>query len=91
MYYLLSGQLPFDDPSDNDEVVAKITVFNEVEFPKQIFDKRSPAVIDLITKCLIKDPEKRITIDNILNHEWFNLLGYSEGGKKSKKKLEIKI
>lgn len=30
LYYLLSGQLPFDDPSDNDEVIAKITVFNEV-------------------------------------------------------------
>ena len=102
IYYMLSGQLPFDDPSDNDEVIAKMTVFNEVEFPKQFFEKRSPLVIDLISKCLIKDPEKRITIDNILNHEWFNLLGYkksrssnaSEGIKekvKSKKKLEIKV
>ena len=59
----------------NDEVIAKYTVFNEVEFPKQTWGKRSPEVIDLITKCLIKKPEKRINIEGVLNHEWFNILG----------------
>ena len=102
LYYVLCGRLPFDDPSDNDEVIAKYTVFNEVEFPKQTWGKRSPEVIDLITKCLIKKPEKRINIEGVLNHEWFNILGKkgrnstaSDENKKerfkSKKKLEIVV
>ena len=102
LYYVLSGRLPFDDPSDNDEVIAKYTVFKEVEFPKQFWGKRSSEVIDLISKCLIKKPEKRITIEGVLNHEWFNILnkkgrnsnasdGTTKEKYKSRKKLEIVV
>ena len=27
--------------------------------------------IDLIKKCLVKNPQKRIKIDDFLNHKWF--------------------
>jgi serine/threonine protein kinase len=70
-YYMLTGLLPFDDDSDNEEIIAKMIVFKECKFPKNFWEKRSDDVIDLIKKCLEKRPEKRITIENYLNHKWF--------------------
>jgi len=70
LYYSLSGTLPFDDENDNEEVIAKMTVFEEVEFPSKIWKTKSLIVIDLIKKTLIKNPDQRITIDGFLNHEW---------------------
>lgn len=70
LYFMLSATLPFDDENDNEEVIAKMTVFVEVQFPSKHWGKRSPEVVDLITKCLIKDPNKRITIEAFLEHPW---------------------
>jgi serine/threonine protein kinase len=70
MYYMLSGILPFDDEDDNEEVIAKKTVFTELEFPDKYFKNRSDEVKDLITKCLIKDPNTRYSVENFLNHAW---------------------
>jgi Ca2+-binding EF-hand superfamily protein len=70
LYYMLSGTLPFDDENDNEEVIAKMTVFVEVQFPSKNWSKKSSEVIDLISKCLIKDPNKRITIEEYLQHPW---------------------
>jgi tRNA A-37 threonylcarbamoyl transferase component Bud32/Ca2+-binding EF-hand superfamily protein len=70
LYYMLSGTLPFDDENDNEEVIAKMTVFVEVQFPSKKWSKNSKEVIDIISKCLIKDPTNRITIDEFLNHPW---------------------
>lgn len=70
LYYMLSGMLPFDDENDNEEVIAKMTVFTEVQFPHKPWSKRSNEVINLIKRCLIKNPEKRIKIEDFLNHKW---------------------
>jgi Ca2+-binding EF-hand superfamily protein len=70
LYYMLSGTLPFDDENDNEEVIAKMTVFTEVEFPPKNWSKKSEDVIDLIKKCLIKNPEERIKINEYLEHKW---------------------
>jgi hypothetical protein len=70
LYYMLSGLLPFDDDEDNEEVIAKKTVFTELEFPDKYFKSRSEEVKDLITKCLIKDPNTRYTVENFLSHSW---------------------
>ena len=70
LYYMLSGTLPFDDENDNEEVIAKMTVFTEVLFPSKFWSKRSEDVIDLIRKCLIKNPEERVKIDEYLQHKW---------------------
>ncbi len=71
LYYMLTGILPFDDDSDNEEIIAKMIVFNECKFPKNFWEGRSEEVIDLIKRCLEKSPEKRINIENYLNHKWF--------------------
>jgi len=70
LYYMLSGTLPFDDEDDNEENIAKMTVFNEVQFPGEKWNQRSEDVIDLIRECLIKDPEKRLKIDEFFVHNW---------------------
>lgn len=70
LYYMLSSTLPFDDENDNEEIIAKMTVFNEVQFPGEKWSKRSEEVIDLIKECLIKDPEKRLKIDEFFQHPW---------------------
>jgi hypothetical protein len=70
LYYMLTGTLPFDDATDNEELIAKLIVFSEVKFPSKYWSKRSSTVVDLIAKCLIKDPAKRISVDEFINHEW---------------------
>ena len=70
LYWILSGDLPFDDEGDNEEKIAKIIVFNEVEFPKKKFGNRSKEVINLIKRCLTKAPEDRIKIEEIIHSDW---------------------
>ena len=70
LYWILSGDLPFDDEGDNEEKIAKIIVFNDVEFPKKKFGNRSKEVITLIKKCLTKAPEDRIKVEEIIQSEW---------------------
>ena len=77
LYLMLSGVLPFDDESDNEEVIAKLTVYSEVKFPSQYWSERSALVIDLIKRCLTKDPSQRIKIDNILEHGWIRQFNQS--------------
>jgi len=72
LYYMLTNCLPFDDENDSEEVIAKMIVFNEVEFPDKLFKERSKEVVDIIGKCLIKNPDKRITIDQYVVHPWIN-------------------
>ncbi len=70
LYYMLTSCLPFDDENDSEEVIAKMIVFNEVEFPEKMWKERSKEVQDIIRQCLIKEPEKRITVDAYLQHPW---------------------
>jgi hypothetical protein len=70
LFYMLSGLLPFDDEDDNEEIIAKRVVFMELEFPDKAFKTKSAEVKDLISKCLIKDPNKRIKVEEFLSHPW---------------------
>ena len=78
LYLMLSGELPFDDPDDNEQNIAKSIVYQDVKFPPEKFSKRSKAVIDLIKGCLTKDPKNRIKIDEILKGEWIKQQLFSE-------------
>ena len=70
LYLLLSGDLPFDDEEDDEQKIAKSIVFNEVEFPQKKFGNRSKEVINLIKRCLTKEPKNRIKIDEIIKSDW---------------------
>jgi hypothetical protein len=78
LYLMLSGDLPFDDPNDDEQKIAREIVYEEVKFPQEKFGKRSKAVIDLIKKCLTKEPKNRIKIDEILKGEWMKQQLFSD-------------
>ena len=70
LYFMLSGELPFDDEGDDEQKIAKSIVFNEVKFTSQKFENKSKEVIDLIKRCLTKEPKERIKADEILKCDW---------------------
>ena len=70
LYLMLSGDLPFDDEEDDEQKIAKSIVFNEVEFPAKKFGNKSKEVIELIKRCLTKEPKDRIKIDEIIKSDW---------------------
>jgi calcium/calmodulin-dependent protein kinase I len=69
-YYALAGVLPFDNENDDEEDIASQIVYADVEFPTKYWRHRSKEAIDFIRRCLIKEPERRITINEMLTHPW---------------------
>ena len=67
LYAMVCGYLPFCE--DNEDLNIKNIVTGNFEIPKRL----SPSLIDLIKKCLEIDPHKRITIEGITKHKWFQL------------------
>ena len=68
MYFILSGKMPFDGVSAND-------IFNSIKYDKLSFDDNiwSDISVDAknLIKCLlIKNPNKRININQVLNSPW---------------------
>lgn len=70
LYLLMSGSLPFDDENDDEKAIANQIVYSNQMFDHTIWKEKSSLVIDLINKCLIKDPMNRIKIKEILEHQW---------------------
>ena len=80
LYIMLSGTLPFSVKNENDSFVEgnnnkkknialKKAIINNN--PKKI-EKISDKARDLLHGLLNKDPSKRLTCDEILNHPWLN-------------------
>ena len=69
LYYMLCGHLPFK--GNKEVVIAEKIVNDDLEFDEDEWEVRSKKVRELITSCLKKEPEERITIDDFLNHPWF--------------------
>ena len=75
VYYTLSGSFPFDDQSNDEEVIAKKTVFQDLQFYHKSWTTRSAAVRDFIQKTMTKDLEKRAKIKDVMKHKWFTESG----------------
>ena len=69
MYVLLSGHFPFFAKTE-EEITRKILT-GKFKFDKKYFKNISNEAKDLITKCLIYDKNKRISIEEVLKHEFF--------------------
>ena len=69
LFYMLSGHLPFK--GNKEAVLADKIVNDDFEFDEDEWETRSKNVRDLISSCLVKDPEERITIEEFLDHPWF--------------------
>ena len=69
-YFMLSGKLPYDDPDDNENEIARQTINEPVPFIEDKWNIISDEAKDFVKRCLEKDPKKRINIKEILKHKW---------------------
>ena len=73
MFYLVSGELPFvPNLKKVDEIILNICK-KDPYFSKK-FNNINSDLINLIKRCLEKKPEKRITIEEVINDIWFQSL-----------------
>ena len=68
LYYSLSGILPFRGKTEK-EIAQKI-VDEKIIFEIELWFNRSQIVQKLIKLCLDKSFERRIDIDDFINHPW---------------------
>lgn len=68
LYAMVCGCLPFDDK--NNDILFKKIIKGKFALPKYL----SPKLQDLLIKILKKDPKKRINLNDIKCHPWFNSL-----------------
>ncbi|KAI6116182.1 kinase-like domain-containing protein [Pisolithus sp. B1] len=66
LFALLTGRLPFDD-KDVRKLLAKVRG-GKYELPAYV----DPLAKDLLTRMLVVDVRRRITIPQIMAHPWFN-------------------
>ena len=69
MYLLLCGKFPFSGKSE--EEITKKILFGKLKFNSKQFENISESAKDLISKCLIRDKNKRISITQAIKHEFF--------------------
>ena len=65
LFAMMCGYLPFED-QDNDILFKKILKC-KIKYPEYLSD----TVVDLMKKILIKDPERRISLDEIKLHPFY--------------------
>ena len=70
LYSMLVGSLPFDD-QELYELYKQIKL-GKFYLPSTL----SLEAIDLLKKILVVDPKKRIGLEGIKKHKWFNMDGY---------------
>ena len=73
LYGMVCGFLPFEDDSNDNEILYKKIISGKFSFPPWLSENCK----DLIKKILTTDPTKRITIQGIKKHPWFNQINQS--------------
>jgi serine/threonine protein kinase len=68
LYVILSGCSPFS--ADEEEAILELVAQAKYEFHEAEWANITPDAKDLISKLLIVDPEKRLTMEQLLNHAW---------------------
>eukprot|EP01059_Diplonema_ambulator_P032533 TRINITY_DN641_c0_g5_i1.p1 TRINITY_DN641_c0_g5~~TRINITY_DN641_c0_g5_i1.p1 ORF type:complete len:455 (+),score=143.42 TRINITY_DN641_c0_g5_i1:59-1366(+) len=80
LFVMLAGYLPFDDPNMN-------ALFNKIERGDYRMARQfSDPVKDIISRMLVIEPERRITLDELVKHPWF-----AEGFDVSKLGMKSKV
>lgn len=71
-YILLSGASPFLGETKQ-ETLTNISAVN-YDFDEEYFSSTSELAKDFIRRLLVKDPKKRMTIDDSLEHPWIKVI-----------------
>ena len=76
LYILVIGEYPFVGRNKS-EILKKIKK-GDYSFPNGFIEKSSSDIRDLIGKCLMVNPNERISANDALNHSFFNLYDANE-------------
>lgn len=68
LYMLVTGHAPFNEANDSETLTMILDC--KYYLPPNL----SPDCIELITRMLVREPEKRIVLNEIDKHRWFNEL-----------------
>ena len=83
MYLCLAGSLPFDD-ENSDKEIARQTIYEEPHYQDKIWKSISKEAKDCVIGLLEKNQDKRLSINKLLNHHWFDSIKSSNKSKHSK-------
>ncbi len=61
-------------------LVIKLNIFFQYEFPKPEWEKVSKDAKDLIRGMLETEPQKRLTIDDIIKNKWIAVSSQTTSG-----------
>lgn len=81
IYIMLCGEPPFNGKNNN--AIFKRILNEDVTYPPEKFKNASDEVMDLMKKCLVKNPQKRLSAEEVMNHKWFTSV-YNEVHNKNK-------
>lgn len=70
LYAMLHGELPFKG-ANNYEVIEAIKE-GRFKVNKKITKELSEECLDVISKCLDKNPQTRLTMEELLHHPWIS-------------------
>lgn len=68
LYYLLSGDLPFDDSDESAQYYRIMGA--DFTFRASIWSSVSPAAKDLIKRLIVVRPQSRLDLPSVLQHPW---------------------
>ncbi|KVI01986.1 Protein kinase, ATP binding site-containing protein [Cynara cardunculus var. scolymus] len=71
LYVMLVGAYPFEDPEEPKNFRKTIQRILNVQYSIPAYVHISTGCRHLISRIFVADPAKRITMDEIRNHEWF--------------------
>ena len=79
-YFMCTSKLPFDYVTKGLKVknIVVNTINDEIKFNEECWKKFSKEVIQFIKGCMNKNPEKRLDIKEVLEHEWIKKFFYKE-------------
>ncbi|ANQ10382.1 CAMK/CAMKL protein kinase [Plasmodium coatneyi] len=70
LYAMLFGLLPFDNEGKNLKDAYNAIIKNKIVYPKHRINKISMNARNLLSGMLTINPDNRLSLDEVVNHEW---------------------
>ena len=70
LYFMLAGEFPVREVEDPEEQ-KQVILTEEISWKPLRNRQVSEHAIDLVQKCLKREPEQRLKIAAVLKHNWF--------------------
>lgn len=84
LFNLITGEMPFDDSKFYRSKLKKQVLDRkkQVKFNQKSWKQCDPSLINLVRGMLEKDPKKRLSINQVVAHEWLvgNIHDHIDGG-----------